>query len=104
MYLEVKKNIKGYTHLQVETNYTKGGYNWYNGGTIERGYYISVCPVEKTDSMIKQALGEGYKQYIKYANRLSRKTLAELDANTLDNAKELITAVCDKYGLEVKGA
>lgn len=36
--------------LKVEIYYDLGGYNYFSGNMKERGYYASVCPVERSTS------------------------------------------------------
>lgn len=39
------REINGQT-LKIELYYNIGGYNYFTGKMVERGYYASVCPVE----------------------------------------------------------
>jgi len=43
----IKVNGTGATHLKVEIDYNKGGYNYFTYKTEPRGYYIHVSPVTR---------------------------------------------------------
>ena len=40
--------FKDQTELKIEIYYNKGGMNYYTSRAEKRGYYISVCPVIRT--------------------------------------------------------
>ena len=46
-YIKVKDNSKHITHLRVELLYDLGGTNFFTSEIKERGYYLSVIPVER---------------------------------------------------------
>lgn len=106
MYIRVKENTKGTTHLEVKTYYSKGGYSCLTYTNQPRGYYVSVTPVRKwiTESgvgMIEFTAFTGYKHFIQEATRFNKNTLAKLDKNTLENAREMIDRVLAENGLEL---
>jgi hypothetical protein len=47
-YIEVAPNEEGVTHLKVETYYSIGGMNYFNGTNEPRGIYLSVSPVTRS--------------------------------------------------------
>lgn len=46
-YIEVKENSAKVTHLKIELYYDLGGMNYFTGRAENRGYYLSVTPVER---------------------------------------------------------
>ena len=96
--------------LYLEVLYSKGGYNWYNGDSERRGYYLHCTPVLlKTDSLSNGTeyststvtLGKGYKLLLKEVGRRSEKS--ENEANILAEEKVdfIVEKVCGRYGLEL---
>jgi hypothetical protein len=57
-YIE-RSDLRGANHLEVSVYYTKGGTNFFSGGTTPRGYYLSVRPVTKRDGMVSYELFSG---------------------------------------------
>ena len=55
--------------LKVEVYYSKGGANYLAGGTIQRGYWLSVQPVSRSVSNGLRSesftLGSGLKYFLK---------------------------------------
>ena len=98
MYVKVTGNPQ-FTHLKIETYYDKGGYNLFTDEPIQRGYFISVRPLEKTDCSEVWKLFSGYKKFLEPCSRYSKKTFERIDACTVENCGELVEKVCDEYGL-----
>ena len=104
-YLELKGNAKNCTHLKVEVYYDLGGMNYFTGRGERRGYYLSVCPVERTER--NGFISEGYtaftgnKVLLKEVPRKSKK--AELEAyRTAEEVNNYyIDKVLKKNGLEL---
>lgn len=104
MYIKVNGNEKKATHLEVKTYYSLGGYNYFTHTPKERGYYVSVQPVRKwvTESgvgMIEFTAFTGYNKFIQEATRLSKKTLAKIDDNIIENTRDIIERVLEEQGL-----
>ena len=96
-------------YIEVSTRFCKGGVNWATGRQEERGYYVSVQPLER-----RLEVGEnysfwserftcftGYKRLIKAVTRQSAKQLAEAEAKAMEVAAPLIAAVECEQGLTV---
>jgi len=91
-YIE-RNDLKGATHLEVSVYYTKGGANYFAGGTTPRGYYISVIPVTKGNGTVSFVMFTGRKKLL---FETARYTAGQFDravdmANDVEN--ELIAAV-----------
>ena len=91
-YIE-RDDLKGATHLEVSVYYTKGGLNYFTGGTTRRGYYLSVRPVTKGNGMVSYDLFSGCKRLLLETNRYSDKQFARAVEIARDYEDELITAV-----------
>lgn len=105
-YIEVKKNPAKVTHLEIELYYDLGGMNYFTGKAEDRGYYLSVTPVEigMRDGRIaseRYAAFTGIKQNIKQVTRKSTKAEAEAEKLASDAMDNLIDYVCKKNGLEI---
>lgn len=104
-YIKVKDNSKHITHLRVELFYDLGGTNFFTSEVEERGYYLSVTPVERHTS------SQGYTTECCTAftgtrillNGVARKSKkAENKAEQLAQERErtLIQYVCAKNKIE----
>jgi len=71
-YLE-HDGLKGATHLEVSVYYTKGGANYFIGGTTPRGFYLSVRPVKKGNGMVSFEMFSGRKKLLFETNRYTDK-------------------------------
>lgn len=103
---------QGYTenNLRVEVGYELGGYNWYNGATERRGYYLCCSPVHiaernlesgRSYQAITQTVGMGNKFLLKEVSRKSKKAAAEAIALAAKEEKWLVAQVCARYGLKL---
>ena len=99
-YIKLAKNDYDFTDLKVETAYTKGGFNYFTYKEEPRGYYLHVTPVKRDGCCETYTAFSGVKTLIKSANRLSKKTLAELISEESERASTAITYLCDKYNLK----
>jgi len=91
-YIE-RSDLKDATHLEVSVYYTKGGANYFSGGTIRRGYYLSVTPVTKNDRTVSFTMFSGRKQFLLETARYTAKQFAHAVEMAKDVEDELITAV-----------
>lgn len=111
-YIEIEKGSDGENVLQISVDYSLGGYNWYNGDQERRGYYLYCTPCEIRENefrgasykSVTQVLGKGLKILLKEVSRRSKK--AEEEAIKIAEEKEdfVISKVCERYGLKLKGA
>lgn len=65
------------THLEAEVYYRLGGMNYYSSQVEQRGYVISVSPVERKGGCISYVGWTGLKQLIIPAERKSKKKAEE---------------------------
>lgn len=104
-YIEVKKNPAKVTHLRIELYYSLGGMNYFTGSVENRGYYLSVTPVERRASA-RGYTSEcctaftGIKQNIKEVTRKSKKAESEAEKLASDTIDNLIDYVLRNNGLE----
>ena len=91
-YIE-RSDLKDASHLQVSVYYTKGGDNYFSGGTIRRGYYIAVTPVTKGNNMIRYAMFSWCKQLLFETARYTDKQFTRAIEMAKDVENELITTV-----------
>lgn len=91
-YIE-RSDINGATHLEISVYYTKGGANYFSGGTIRRGYYISVMPVTKGNDMVSFELFSGRKRLLFETARYTAKQFGRAVELAKNVEAELIAAV-----------
>ena len=91
-YIE-RNDLRDATHLEISVYYTKGGANYFSGGTTPRGFYISVTPVTKSNGMISFTMFTGRKQLLFTTNRYTDKQLARAVEMAKDYEAELISVV-----------
>ena len=91
-YIE-RDDLKGATHLEVKVFYTKGGANYFSGGTNPRGYYLSVRPVKKGNGMVSFDLFSGCKRLLLETARYTDKQFQRAVEMAKNYEDELITAV-----------
>ena len=88
-----RDDLKGATHLEVSVFYDKGGANYFSGGTTQRGYYLSVRPVTKSDRMVSFVMFAGKKRFLLETARFSQKQLDRAVELAKAHEDELIAAV-----------
>lgn len=82
-YFELENNIGEYDKLRVEVFYSLGGSNYFTGGVMPRGYYVSVTPVNYNDGVETYELFSataGKKIFIQGATRFNRNALLKMEA------------------------
>lgn len=97
--------------MEVSTNYELGGYNYWNGQTNGRGYYLHALPcLRETNRLsngqeyttVTQTLGKGFKICVKEVLRRSKKAEAEAERNACKQIVFLVKQVCEKYEIELE--
>lgn len=105
-YIAVKENPRA-THLKIELYYNLGGYNYFTYKQENRGYYLSVSPVSRSDrggvTMESYTAFTGIKQCIKTVARKSAKAEREAEAAAAQIENTLVSWVCEQHGLELAG-
>ena len=94
-YIETKE-FPGNTHLQVSVYYYKGGINYFNSRSEERGFYISVTPVKKEGTMISTMMFSGLSQLIFTVSRYSDKQFNLAVERSRDLEQQLINKLRDR--------
>lgn len=105
-YIEVKENPAKVTHLRIELYYSLGGMNYFTGKAENRGYYLSVTPVERGTSVGGYTSESctaftGIKQNVKEVTRKSKKAESEAEKLAADVMDNLIDYVLRNNGLEI---
>jgi hypothetical protein len=95
----------------LETGYSLGGHNWYNGANEARGYYLYCTPMQVNQrddgrgneyNTFTQVLGKGNKLLLKEVARRSKKAEIEAEKIAEEKADWLLEQVCKIYGLKLK--
>ncbi len=105
-YIEVKENPAKVTHLRIELYYSLGGMNYFTGRAENRGYYLSVTPVERRTNdggytSESCTAFSGIKQNVKEVTRKSKKAEIEAEKLATDVVNNLIDYVLRNNGLEI---
>ena len=103
-YLKLRENPSKATHLKIETYYSLGGYNYFTYKQEQRGYYLSVVPVERGNGMEGFIAFSGVKQLVKPVSRKSKKAEAEAKNLVGTYLENLINHVLAKNNLELEEA
>lgn len=101
-YLKLKDNGLKATHLKVETYYSLGGMNYFTYKVEERGYYLSVMPVERENHMEGYVAFSGIKQLLYAVKRKSKKAEEEAEKLSASCLESLINHVLKKNNLELE--
>ena len=97
-------------NLCLEVLYSNGGYNWFNGDSERRGYYLHCSPVLLKCNKLNNGqeyttktftVGKGYKLLLKEVSRRSEKAEAEANSLAEEKADFIVDKVCRRYGLKL---
>ena len=101
-YIELEANAAA-THLKIEVYYHLGGYNCFTAKSENRGYYLSISPVTRSNrdgfTFESYTAFSGIKQCVKTVARKSATAEREAEEKAARIEKMLIEWVCDKNGL-----
>lgn len=100
-YIELTTPAKNATHLKIELYYSLGGMNYFTYKPEQRGYYLSVSPVEKHGYMESYTAFTGIKKCIKAVSRKSEKAAAQAAENAQNLIPALVVYVCNNNGIPV---
>lgn len=105
-FIKVKDETSHFTHLEVSFYYDLGGMNYFTGRENKRGYYLSVIPVSKSQTVtgftsISSTLFDGIKKCLKAVDRKSKKSETEAKALAKEALNELVTYVCSEKNISV---
>lgn len=101
-YLKLKGNGLKATHLKIETYYSLGGINYFTYKNEERGYYLSVVPVERGNGMEGFVAFSGVKQLLYAVKRKSKKAEEEAEKLSASCLESLTSYVLSKNNLELE--
>lgn len=87
--------------LVIEVYYDKGGINYFTYKVERRGYYLSVCPVLKSDGLISYTSFSGTKLLLKEVARKSAKAEAEAEEIAKGKVADLVASVCNRNGIAI---
>ena len=86
--------------IKVELYYDLGGYSYYSGKTKERGYYVSIQPVEIINvgdhTMERYTPAQGVYKLIHPVKRKSKAAATKAEGLFEETKKELIEYVLNK--------
>jgi len=94
-YIE-RSDLKDATHLEVSVYYTKGGANYFSGGTTQRGYYLSVTPVTKSERSVSFTMFSGFKHLLLETQRYTDKQFNRAVDMAKDHRESLIAKVVEQ--------
>lgn len=102
MYIPVKGNDE-FTHLKVDTYYSIGGMNYFVGESERRGIWLSVTPVQRTQTSERYTAFTGSKICLLELKRKSDKALDQVLKSDLWTSKKdlLIQVVLTKNNLQL---
>lgn len=105
-YIKVKDNSKHITHLRVELLYDLGGTNFFTNEIKERGYYLSMTPVERHTNLQGYTTESftaftGIKILLNSVARRSKKAENEAEQLAQEKERTLIRYVCAKNKIEL---
>lgn len=85
-------------YIKVYLNYDLGGTNYFTGKIKERGYYLTVLPVEKGGGLEGFTAFTGFTELIHPVNRKSEKAGKIASEKAKVYEKMMVEAICAKYG------
>ena len=104
-YIKVKGGTK-VNSLKVEVEYDIGGMNYFTGRPIERGCYLSVIPVERSEynghTIEIVAAFSGVSYLLKEVKRKSAKVEKEALEIANKYKSEVIKKICDRDGYTIE--
>lgn len=98
-------------NIKLSVGYSKGGFNWFDGSHINRGFYLSLTPINKQVHKTREgfeyttemsSLGAGYKIATKPIARKSEKAFREAieELKTKENLiKQALYKILDEFDL-----
>lgn len=98
------------TELEISTDYEIGDYNYFNGTSSQRGYYLYATPCIRNTrtalngqsyTTVTQALGKGCKLLLMPVSRRSKKAEEKAELLAKEKFDFVVKSVCVKYGLEL---
>jgi len=98
---EIIDNVN-FNRLGIEIDYEKGGYNYFSGVNVQRGYYLSISPYFKeVYGWTTHRAFTGIKVLIEAVGRQNKKKLEKLVADfNLDDFKEVFDKVLLKNNIK----
>ena len=84
--------------MEIVLYYTKGGPNWFTGGQIRRGLYVSFTPVRRDDTSVTRTLGDdrGRRHLVAEMPRKNDRTGEEWVKRITPHLPDLARAACNQ--------
>lgn len=95
----IKANGHKVNYLECEVYYSLGGINYFTYETEKRGYYLRVCPVDKSENMIGFVAFSGIKKLLVEVARKNKKAEEQAEALVKDHLENLVNYVCAKNNI-----
>ena len=100
--LALKENAQHWNVLEVMTDYSLGGTNYFTHDYERRGYYLHVQPLEVHGNCETFTAFTGVKDLLKEVKRKSAKAEAEADRIAENTKQRYIDYILQKHGLELE--
>ena len=105
-YYKLNKTTRNATHLKAEIYYALGGHNVFTYRNEQRGYYISVSPVERKEdtygTMESYVAFTGLKQCVLPVQRKSAKKMNEAITYFEEHINEFITNHFSEFEVDLE--
>ena len=95
----IKANGHKVNYLECEVFYSLGGMNYFTHEIEKRGYYLRVCPVEKSGNMVGFMAFSGIKKLLVEVARKNKKAEEQAEALVKENLENLVNHVCAKNNI-----
>lgn len=98
-YIKILENKHDHAnYIKITFEYDLGGMNYFTGRSEQRGYYITVVPVERDGYMESFTAFTGAKQCILTCSRKSAKAEKEAIEKAPAYEKMMVEYIANKYG------
>lgn len=107
-YIKIMENNNDHNNnLKISFYYDLGGYNYFTHEEKQRGYYVSVTPVEYSErggvSAETITAFSGYYELLEPCSRKSKKAEAAALEKAFSYEEMIVTYICNKYGYILEG-
>ncbi len=103
-YIKITENTRDKcTHIRIDFHYDLGGFNVFNHREKQRGYYITVCPVEKSNGIERFTAFTGVSDLLHGCTRKSAKAEKAALEKYPAYKRMMLDYIAKKYGYTVEG-
>ena len=89
------------THIEISLSYDLGGHNWFTYVNEERGIYLHVSPVEKSEGWRSYTAFSGVKMLLLPMKRFNKKVFDSFIPDK-DNVEKMLNHVLTKNNIILK--